>query len=137
MVANHMSAGLAFAPNPPAPGTGSITFSGTQDPFDSGPVGYIDLSVNGVLSCEVIYQQGDLPWDVANRMASAVNSGCTSFITASVDPNLRGASDVPMNMTAKTTGSGTNYPFSISYRPGDDPFFTLTPSGSTLTGGHN
>ena len=116
------------------PGTGNITFSGAQDPFD-GPVGYIDLSVNNVLSCEVIYQQGDLPWDVANRMASAINSGCTSFITASINPNLRGASDVPMVMVAKTNGANTNYPFSVSYRPGDDPFFTLTPSGTALTGG--
>lgn len=136
MLTNHLSAGVAFAPAPPAPGTGSITFSGDPVPMD-GTFGYIDLSVNNVLSCEVVFQEGDLPWDVANRMATAINGGCTSFITARVDPNLRGASSVPMNMTAKTTGSGTNYPFSISYRPGDPQWFTLTPSGATLTGGHN
>jgi hypothetical protein len=137
MVANHMSAGLPFAPNPPAPGTGSITFSGTQNPLDGG-VGYADLTINGVPSCETFYQPGDLPWDFANRMATTINtSGCTSLITASVDPNLRGASSVPMIMTARTAGSNTNYSFSIAYRPGDDPFFTLTPSGPTLTGGHN
>jgi len=137
MLTNHLSAGVAFAPNPPTPGTGSITFSGVQDPLDGG-VGYADLTINGVPSCETFYQPGDLPWDFANRMATTINtSGCTSLITASVDPNLRGASSVPMIMTAKTTGSNTNYSFSIAYRPGDDPFFTLTPSGPTLTGGHN
>jgi hypothetical protein len=116
------------------PGAGSITFSGSQNPLDGG-TGYIDLTVNGVLNCETFYQPGDLPWDVANRMAGIVNGGCTSLISASVDPNLRGASSVPMVMVAKTNGANTNYSFSVSYRPGDDPFFTLTPSGATLTGG--
>ena len=136
MLTNHLSAGKLFAPNPPAPGTGSITFSGDQVPAD-GTFGYIDLSVNNVLSCEVVFQQGDLPWDVANRMATAINNGCTSFVTASADPFFRGASQAPMVMTAKTAGANTNYAFSISYRPGDPQWFTLTPSGPTLTGGHN
>jgi hypothetical protein len=37
---------------PGTPGTGSITFSGQQVPLD-GPIGGIDLSINGVLNCEV------------------------------------------------------------------------------------
>jgi hypothetical protein len=116
------------------PGTGNITFSGSINPPDGG-VGFIDLTVNGATTCETLYQPGDLPWDVANRMAGIINAGCTSFVSASVDPHLRGASIVPMVMVAKTNGANTNYAFSIAYRPGDDPFYTLTPSGPTLTGG--
>jgi hypothetical protein len=55
-------------------------------------------------------------------MVAAINGGCTSFVTASVDPNLRGAPDVPLVMTAKTKGLNTNYAFSISYRPEIQPF---------------
>lgn len=117
------------------PASGSITFSYPGSVPSDGPTGSIDLTVNGVFSCEISYQPFDLPWDVANRMAAAINGGCTTLVTAAVDPSLRGASDVPMVMTATTGGSDSDYPFSIAYRSGDFPFFTLTPSGSTLTGG--
>ncbi len=116
------------------PGTGTITFSGPGNPLD-GTSGFADLTINGVVSCETFYQPGDLPWDFANRMATTINNGCTSLITASADPAFREASDAPMVMTAKTSGANTNYSFSIAYRPGDNPFFTLTPSGPALTGG--
>jgi len=119
-------------------GSGSVTISGGQDVNEQ--VGFVDITVNNGSTCEVIWQNGDLPWDVANRMALAINGGCNTFVTASVDPGLRGVSDVPIVLTATATGANTNYPLSVSYRingplPGDVPDFTATASGSTLTGG--
>src|SRR5207244_12697546 len=56
----------------------------------------------------------------------------SSYVTAT-------ASGTVINLTAKTSGSGTNYPLSTSVTYDTNHFssssFTATSSGSTLTGG--
>jgi len=118
------------------PGTGSVTVYGGSD--QDAQIGFVTITVNGV-ACQSDWELGDLPWDVATRAANNLNS-CNSYVTASVPSNLRGASQVPINITANSSGSGTNYSLSVSsYVNGgiDDPEFTFSASGSTLTGGHN
>jgi RHS repeat-associated protein len=71
---------------------------------------------------------------IASSTASAINADTAAYVTATV-------SGATVYLTAKTTGTATNYSLSCSctYDSTDfsSPSFTCTPSGSTLTGGSN
>jgi RHS repeat-associated protein len=71
---------------------------------------------------------------IASALASTINADSSASVTAS-------ASGATVNLTAKTTGSGTNYSLSSSSTYDTSNFssasFSSSNSGSTLTGGAN
>lgn len=96
--------------------------------FDSGTV---SITVNGV-PATASYGQGDTTVTVVQRLQS--NAGSL--------PVTVGASGSTLTLTAKTTGSATNYSLSAgssTSQPGtfSHPSFTMSVSGSALTGGTN
>ena len=96
--------------------------------YDSGDVW---IKVNGA-TAYYYYGKGDTPATIASGLASAVNGN--SLVTAV-------AAGASVTITAKSTGSATNYTLGAGYDydSGDfsSPSFTTSPSGSTLTGGAN
>jgi RHS repeat-associated protein len=93
--------------------------------YDSGTV---SITVNGFRG-SYNYGQNDTAFSIASGLASALGP---SSVNAS-------ASGAVITLTAKTSGSATNYPLStsVSYDTShfSSPSFGATPSGSTLTGG--
>ncbi len=112
-------------------GTGTVTISGSEQQklltFDSGTV---SITVNG-FTASYNYGRGATAQTIASHLASSLNAG-SSPVTAS-------ASGAVITLTAKTTGTASNYSLSTSVTWNQstftNPSFTATPSGSTLTGG--
>jgi RHS repeat-associated protein len=99
--------------------------------YDSGTV---SVTVNGV-QMSATYGQGDTAGSVASRLASNINGNGSSPVTASLP-----SGSTTITLTAKTTGSATNYsltPGSSSNNPGlfSPPSFSV--SGSSLSGGYD
>lgn len=96
--------------------------------FDSGTV---SVTVNG-LNKTVAYGQSATADGIASALASAFNGDAASAVTA----NAQGGT---LSLTAKQTGSSTNYSLSASSSTNSADFsgtsFPATTSGSTLTGG--
>jgi RHS repeat-associated protein len=96
--------------------------------FDAGTV---TVTVNG-FSKFVSYGSSSTPTSIASGLASAFNGDGSSPVTASASAGV-------LSVTAKTTGSSSDYSLSasVSYDSGDfsSASFAATPSGSTLTGG--
>jgi hypothetical protein len=145
MLTNHLSAGKLFAPNPPAPGRGTVTITGFEQSDENGNCdsGVIYVVVNGVES-DTPYGSGGgacddvLPGFYAQYLANAINQG-NPYVSAQWNGDYNTA---VINLTARTSGASTNYSLSSgSYSQSspifDPPSYTATPSGSTLTGGHN
>jgi len=125
------------------PGTGSVTISGTEKSrsvfnkacnclvttYDSGTVSII---VNGHTD-STGYGQNSILSSIASSLATAINGDSAASVTASASGGI-------ITLTAKTTGSSTNYSLSASSTSQNGfspPSFTATPSGSALTGGTN
>jgi RHS repeat-associated protein len=130
-----------------APGTGTVTIAGAEQSvyvYPSGcrakscatlvyDSGYVYVAVNGH-NDSVKYGETSTSVSIASALASAINADSAASVTAS-------ASSSVITLTAKTTGSTTNYTLATSVSYNTTNFsrasFTATPSGSTLTGGTN
>jgi len=117
-------------PSPSFYGTPSgSNLTGGADGTPQYDYGYVWVTVNGA-QCTASYGQGDNAAAVANRLS-------TQFASCPVSVNLAGNT---LNLTATTTGSGTNYSLSggssssNSFYP---PSFSVGVSGSSLTGGRD
>jgi hypothetical protein len=145
MVTNHMSAGTLFAPNPPAPGRGTVTITGFEQSDENGNCdsGVIYVVVNGVES-DTPYGSGGgacddvLPGFYAQYLVNTINQG-NPYVSAQWNGDYNTA---VITLTARTSGANTNYSLSSGSYSQSSPIFnppsyTATPSGSTLTGGHN
>jgi hypothetical protein len=145
MLTNHMSAGVTFAPIPPAPGRGSVTITGFEqsDEFGNCDSGILYVFVNGVES-DTPYGPGGTPCDnvlpgfYAQYLANAINAN-NPYVTAQWNGDYNTA---VINLTARTSGAGTNYSLSSGSQSQSSPMFSppsysVTASGPALTGGHN
>ena len=145
MLQNRLTAGIVFTPVPPAPGRGSITITGFEqsDEFGNCDSGVLYAFINGVES-ETPYSSGGgacddvLPGFYAQYLANAIN-GNNPYVTAQWNGDYNTA---VINLTARSSGAGTNYSlssgsYSNSFPMFSPPSYSATASGSTLTGGHN
>jgi hypothetical protein len=114
------------------PGTGSVTLAFTDLVgicSDSGPIGTMSITVNGFEDDWIWGCAGSTDGPVAQVAAEWANSINVN------DPNVSATSSGPtIFLTARTAGSNTNYTLSTS-AGGPQAWFTLSPSGSNLTGG--
>ena len=126
-----------------APGTGAIFISGSEQvawistPGGNTPVyddGYISVTINGVGVASYNYGQGDTADTIGSSLASQINAN-SSVVKAT------GGNEI--GLTSRVNGASTDYPFTVSIQQGSNanlfsgPSFSLSPSGSTLTGGAN
>lgn len=118
------------------------TFYITVNGVTAGTTPYGSAGGGGETSCD-----GVDPRFYAEYLKNAINLNGSSPVSATWD----GVDTI--TLTAKTTGSGTNYSLSVSVTFDQQDYhtdsnnnsvpdftqasYTLTPSGSTLTGGHN
>jgi RHS repeat-associated protein len=125
-----------------AAGSGRVTISGTEQSvpscfndrcFNDWDTGTVTVTVNG-FSKSVSYGQADTSSTLASNLAVAFNGDGSSPVNAS-------AAGTVVTLTAKSTGSTTNYSLSSSSVTNDSGTFggpSFTPSnGSSLTGGQN
>ena len=101
----------------------------TVTTYDSGTAW---VAVNGV-PMSTTYGQGDTSSSVASRLASSINGNGSSPVTASL-------SGTTVNLTAKATGSATNYSLtsgSSSNNGFSPPSFAVSASGGNLSGGYD
>jgi len=145
MLTNHLSAGKLFAPNPPAPGTGTVTITGFEQSDADGNCdsGILYIVVNGVES-DTPYGSGGgacdgvLPGFYAQYLANTINQG-NPYVSAQWNGDYNTAVII---LTARTAGANTNYSLSSgsssqSFPIFSPPSYSATASGPTLTGGHN
>ena len=126
-----------------APGTGTVTIGGTEQHITQDcvhhpcPVTYdtgtVSIIVNG-LTTTVSYGQTSTSTTIATALTNAIDGNGSLPVSASLSGTV-------ITLTAKTSGSGTNYPLSTSVTYDSTDFsvasFWATPSGSALTGGRN
>jgi RHS repeat-associated protein len=109
--------------------TGGGTKTVTNTIYDSGTS---TITVNGHPDSFSWSGSGTTTSSIASSLASAINGDSGASVAAS-------ASGATVSLTAKTTGSNTNYSLSSSYTYDStdfgSPSFTSSNSGSTLTGG--
>jgi RHS repeat-associated protein len=109
--------------------TGGGTKTVTNTIYDSGTS---TITVNGHADSVSWSGSGTTTSSIASSLASAINGDSGASVAAS-------ASGATVSLTAKTTGSNTNYSLSSSYTYDSTDFssgsFTSSNSGSTLTGG--
>jgi len=127
-------------PTPATAATGVFSITGSEQ----GPVQAPNCPPGA--QCPV-YDSGQLTVTVNGQTVGAgFGQGSTaasilSYLTSAIDsnPNMQVSSDSAGNLTAKTVGSITNYPFSVSMSHNStlfpNPSFTITGSGPYLTGG--
>lgn len=99
--------------------------------YDSGSAW---VTVNG-FQASASYGQGSTSASVANAIANVLNTNGASPVTASVSGST-------ISLTAKTSGASTNYSLSSGSSTSQSgtfsqPSFTVSVSGSNLTGGTN
>jgi hypothetical protein len=115
------------------PGTATVSLGGFNT---SGDYGFLAITVNGLQVGSTPYGPDMVyPYIIAGYLANSINSG-NPYVTAST-PGLN-YNPAVITLTAKTSGSNTNYPLSVtvySYSGMYPTGYTLTPSGPTLTGG--
>ena len=133
---------------PATSGHVSITISGVENSTDIDPcadsggscprtiwdTGTVSVTVNGHTN-SVGYGRLDTPTTVASGLASAINGDSAAFVTAS-------SSGAVLTVTAKATGTSSNYSFSTSSATNDAAdfgvaSFTASPASGALTGGQN
>lgn len=138
--------GQQDAITPFAPGTGTVTISGSEQStvitvvcgpngqmcqhtiYDSGSVSVV---VNGQTKSAGYSGPTDTPSTIATNLAAQLTAG--SYVNATANANV-------ITLTAKTSGASTNYSLSTSSTTTlpqyfSQPSFFATPSGPTLTGG--
>jgi RHS repeat-associated protein len=110
------------------PGTGRVTVSLSGDRCTSGESGLAKISVS-TYTASTTWTCGSTVSSIASALASSLSSSTVVSATASVGV---------ISITAKSTGSSTNYSLSVSTTSNGSTFpFSLTRSGTTLTGGAN
>ena len=118
-----------------AGGASSGNMTGGANPtyntvYDSGTA---TLSVNGHADT-YSWGSGSTPSSIASGLASAINGDGSAAVSAT-------ASGAVVNLTARTTGTGTNYSLTSSTSYSTSNFtsssFSLGNSGAALTGGTN
>ena len=125
--------------------TGTVTINGSEQlvcligtcppHVTTGDSGTVSITVNGVQK-SVSYSKtaNNTPALIASALASAFHTDGTAPVDAT-------ASGSVVTLTARATGSSTNYTLSgaDTYNTSffDSPSFTTQTSGSTLTGGHD
>lgn len=122
--------------NAQTPGTATIGINGAVQGSDAG---MINVVVNGS-TCTGYYNPGDVDATIALNLKTAINL-CSPYVTANTGGSALGPGGVPyawtLVLTAKTSGSSTNYPLSVSIY--DDfyqtPAIQVVPFTATLTGG--
>ncbi len=127
---------LSVFANAQTPGTATIGINGTDQ---NGDAGMINIVVNGY-TCTGYYNPGDVDGTLALSLKNTINL-CSPYVTATVGCCVLGPGGVPyaytLQLTAKTSGSNTDYPLSVSIY--DDyyqtPDFQVVPFTPTLTGG--
>jgi RHS repeat-associated protein len=148
------------APLPGSPSTGSVTITGEEQSVGGGEwvyecalwdmegyclewewvwhettvwdSGMVSIAVNG-LTKSVSYGQTSTAASIATALRNAINADSSYPVSASVNGNV-------VSLTAKATGTGTNYTLSATSWTNDpthfdNPSFVPAASGSTLTGG--
>lgn len=144
-------------------GSGTVVVGGFLQDFTDPNTGWntcdfgtFYITVNGTGIVALTYSSGGGggetlcdgidPSFYAQYLTTAINNNGSSPVSASVSGDT-------ITLTAKTTGSGTNYSLSVNVTFDQQDYhtdsngnsvldftqasYTLTPSGSTLTGGHN
>src|SRR5882724_7250342 len=120
-------------------GSGTVTISGTEGSVCLCPptiydTGTVSVTVNGVQK-SVTYSHFSTPTTIATALAAAFhNDG-----SAPADATSSGA---VVTLTARATGSSSNYSLSTGLSSNDPadftpPSFSITKSGAAFTGGHD
>jgi RHS repeat-associated protein len=139
---------------PATSGQATITISGTEQKVcgnpsrcspTSGPfiydTGTVTLTVSGFSAKTVSYGQGDTPAIVAWKLSCAFHNDGASAADASC-PTSAGSS-TQVVLTARATGTASNYSFTTSSATSDGSVnflhasFTAAPASGTFTGGQN
>ena len=122
--------------------TATLTFSGTEQSMTSGSTVTYDagglvalIFINGPNSapCQssAVYGSGSTPASLATALASSINNLCSAGVSAT-------ASGAVVTLTSTTPGAASNYGIAIAggHNTAFSSWsFTLTPSGSAMTGG--
>jgi RHS repeat-associated protein len=111
--------------------SGMFGGTGGTTTYDTGSVW---ITINGAQTT-VSYGQNSTTATLASSMVTAINGNSSLPVTATLSGSI-------VSLTAKTTGSNTNYTLtsgSSTSQPGtfSSPSFTVGVSGATLTGGSN
>jgi RHS repeat-associated protein len=136
----------------PTPGTGSVSISGSEREYtpccnqQEWDGGNLSVTVNGSTAGSINYgnsscsgtQPSPIPTStsLASQLATAINGNGNSLVTAT-------ATGSTIYLTSKAAGANTNYSLSTQVtsclvRAGFPPAsFSMSTSGSTLTGGSN
>jgi hypothetical protein len=140
------------AQNPGTHGAGTVAISGSDHsvlitpghqvcyprigchwvpPVYSYDAGTVTITVNGHPDT-INYDQGDNSLTVAQKLSNAINGDSAAFVTAS---SSGASTSATVSLTERNVG--TNDPLSAGAISNTSygPSFTVTPSGSTLTGG--
>jgi len=117
----------SFKPTP----SGS-TLTGGTGPTTVYDTGTVTVTVNGTVKASPSYGSSSAGSNLASALASALNG---SLVTATASGNV-------VTITSVATGEDTNYSLAVSSASNDPsqfnpPSFTMSESGSTLTGGAN
>ena len=132
---------------PATAGSGSVTVSGSEQSACVVPTtcsaqhcgytvyDYGQASVTiGSTTQAIPFTEGSTSSTLASSIAAAFNGNSSSPVSAMVSGNV-------VQFTSRATGTASNYPMSVSVTYKTQNFslasFTLTASGSTLTGGTN
>ena len=131
-------------------GTGSVTITGTERSYVTNTcpphsclvteydTGSVTITINGTPTT-VNYGSGSTPTSIASTLASGINGNTNGSLNSLVSAS---ASNGTVTITARQTGSQTNYSLSASsastspHYPGSTSF-PVSASGATLTGGSN
>jgi RHS repeat-associated protein len=122
------------------PGRGTISLAGTNQctpDFSVCDWGVISITVNGAPGSTVSYPNGDPVGFLAQYLTNGFSGN--PYVTATWNNNFY---TPVITLTAKTSGSSTNYSLSTQVYSNDptdfsSPSYSATPSGATLTGGSN
>jgi RHS repeat-associated protein len=117
-----------------ATASGSTLTGGTNGSGLTYDTGTVWVTVHGHQT-SASYGQGDTSTSVASHLASAINSDSGAYVTAS-------ASGTTVSLTSKQTGASSNYSLSAGSSTNQpslfsSPSFSVSASGSALTGGAN
>jgi RHS repeat-associated protein len=118
-------------PGPPSQLPVTVNFSGGQNASNIPDTGTVTATIAGT-AYQVSYGANDSSSSIAGNLAAAISAG--SLANASVAGST-------VNVTSKPAGSGHDYSLAVGYTWNtsqfNGPSFTISSSGSALTGGYN